>query len=170
MAQYRIAAERSRIWAEARSSLHPIRIESSALEGTLELEVAGGRVDLAAAPKGSIGLDAGSLETGNRLEDRELARQLRVREYPRVHGEVRGVSALDGQGRFAVRGDLSLRGVTRSLEGEVRVRPVDDATLEIEGEKTIDVREFGLRPPKIWMLRVYPEIRIRARIVAVREG
>jgi polyisoprenoid-binding protein YceI len=69
-----------------------------------------------------------------------------------------------------VRGDRTLRGVTKSLEGEVTLQVIDDETVQVEGEKTIDVRDFGLNPPKILMLQVYPEVRIRARLVAIREG
>jgi polyisoprenoid-binding protein YceI len=170
MARYRIAPERSKLWAEARSSLHPIRVESNAVEGSLEVEVSNGRADLSKMPKGSITIDVESLKTGNRLEDRELERQLQVRKYPRIRGEVREVVGADGKGRYRVRGDLTLRGVTKAIEGEVTLQVSDDHTVQIEGEKTIDVRDFGLQPPKILMLQVYPEVRIRARIVALREG
>jgi polyisoprenoid-binding protein YceI len=170
MGSYKIVPERSKLWAEARSSLHPIKVESNAVEGSLELEVASGHADLSKTPKGSIALHVESLKTGNRLEDRELERQLQVRKYPRIRGEVREVAALDGGRRYRVRGDLTLRGVTKSLEGEVTLQVIDDRTVQVEGEKTIDVRDFGLQPPKILMLQVYPEVRIRARLVAIREG
>jgi polyisoprenoid-binding protein YceI len=170
VARYRVVPERSKLWVDARSSVHPIKVESNAVEGSLELEVVEGRADLASAPKGSIAVDVESLKTGSKLEDRELERQLQARKYPRVRGEVREVTALNGGGRYRVRGDLSLRGVTKSIEGEVTLQTLDEKTVQVDGEKTLDVRDFGLQPPKILMLQVYPEVRIRARIVAVREG
>jgi hypothetical protein len=94
----------------------------------------------------------------------------RRRKYPRIRGEVREVTASSGAGRYRVRGDLSLRGVTKSIEGEVTLQALDEKTVQVDGEKTLDVREFGLQPPKFLMLQVYPEVRVRARIVAVREG
>jgi len=170
VARYRIVPERSKLWVDARSSVHPIKVESSALEGSLDLEVVEGHADLASAPQGSIAVDVESLKTGSKLEDRELERQLQVRKYPRIRGEVRAVTALNGGGRYRVRGDLSLRGVTKSIEGEVALQALDEKTVQVDGEKTLDVREFGLQPPKFLMLQVYPEVRVRARIVAVREG
>jgi polyisoprenoid-binding protein YceI len=169
MARYRVVSARSRLWVDARSSVHPIKVESAALEGSIELELVDDRVNLASPPKGSISVDVESLKTGSRREDRELERQLQMRKHPRIRGEVREVEALDGA-RYKVRGDLSLRGVTKSVEGEVSLRVVDDQTIQVEGERTIDVRDFGLQPPRLVMLRVYPDVRIRARVVAVREG
>jgi polyisoprenoid-binding protein YceI len=150
--------------------MHPMKVESNALEGSLDLEVEDGRADMASAPKGSIAVDVESLRTGSKLEDRELERQLQVRKYPRIRGEVREVAASNGACHYRVRGDLSLRGVTKSIEGEVTFQALDEKTVQIDGEKTLDVRDFGLQPPKFLMLQVYPEVRVRARIVAVREG
>jgi hypothetical protein len=60
--------------------------------------------------------------------------------------------------------------VTKRIEGEVTLQALDDETVQVDGEKTLDVRDFGLQPPKFLLLQVYPEVRVRARIVAVREG
>ena len=48
-------------------------------------------------------------------------------------------------------------------------REVGADTVEIEGEKVIDMQDYGLTPPKLLLFRVYPEVKVRARIVAVRE-
>jgi len=170
VARYRVVPGRSKLWVDARSSVHPIKVESNALEGSLDLEIVEGRAELSSAPNGSIAVDVESLKTGSKLEDRELERQLQVRKYPRIRGDVREVAASTAAGRYRVRGDLSLRGVTKSIEGEVTLQALDEKTVQVEGEKTLDVRDFGLQPPKFLMLQVFPEVRVRARIVAVREG
>jgi hypothetical protein len=36
----------------------------------------------------------------------------------------------------------------------------------LEGESTFDVRDFGMEPPKILMLRVHPEVNVRVQIFA----
>ena len=168
MARYRVLPQRSKLWVDARSSLHPIRVESSALSGTIELELADGSVDLSKPPSATLELEAESLKTGSRLEDGALERQLEVRKFPRIRGRVRDVSA--NGGRYHVRGDLSLHGVTKPIEGDVTLRAIDDETVEVEGEKVIDLRDFGLQPPKILMLKVYPDVKVRAKVVATREG
>ena len=168
MARYRVLSERSKLWVDARSSLHPIRVESSALSGAIELELADGSVDLSKPPSGTLELEAETLKTGSRLEDSALERQLEVRKFPRIRGYVREVSA--NRGGYDVRGDLSLHGITKPIEGHVTLRAIDEKTVEVEGEKVIDVRDFGLQPPKILMFKVYPDVRVRAKVVATRES
>ncbi len=46
----------------------------------------------------------------------------------------------------------------------------DDKTIRLEGESTFDVRDFGMDPPKMFMLKVEPEVRVRVVIVAEQEG
>jgi hypothetical protein len=43
-------------------------------------------------------------------------------------------------------------------------------SLQLDGEKVFDIREFGMEPPRILMLKVYPEVTVRVSIVADREG
>ena len=167
MARYRIVPERSRIQAEARSSLHPIRVDTTGLEGGFEAEVADGRVDPGSVRGGWVEIDADRLKTGNGLYDRELERRLETRKYPRIRGEVRGMRALDG--RYTVRGDLSFHGQTHPVEGEVQLRSVDERTVEITGEQVFDMRQFGLEPPRLLMLKVHPEIHVRGSVIALRE-
>ena len=45
---------------------------------------------------------------------------------------------------------------------------VDDRTLRLDGESTFDIRDFGMEPPRILMLRVEPEVDVRVEIVAER--
>jgi polyisoprenoid-binding protein YceI len=69
-----------------------------------------------------------------------------------------------------VRGDLTFHGVTRPVEGEVSVSLPDDRTIVIEGEQTFDIRDFGVQPPKILMLKVHPDVKVRVRVVAEQEA
>src|SRR5580700_6142189 len=139
MARFKIIPERSRIWAEARSSLHPIKAESAGVTGYIEIELNGGAPDLKVAPQGRIDVDVESLKTGNVLYDHELPRQLDTRKFPRIRGEILEVTELDAK-RYKVRGNLSLHGVTKTVEGEVTLSVLDDGTFEVEGEKVFDIR------------------------------
>lgn len=161
MLRYRVVPSRSTLWAEARSSVHPILVETTGFEGYLSAHVENGQATLAAPTR--IELAAERLKSGNGLVDTELARRLELDKYPRVAGEVLEVTS----GR--VKGELAFHGVTQAVEGRVTVRVLDDETLEVEGELTLDMRDFGLNPPKIFFLRVEPEVRVRAKVVAIRE-
>jgi len=164
--RYRIVSERSQLWAEARSSLHPIHIEAAGLEGYFEADVNGDRPNLDAPVTGRVEVEAELLKSGNVLYDREIERRLETRKYPRIRGEVRGMRALDSGAGYRMQGELSLHGATRAVEGDVTMRRVDESTIEVEGEQIFDIRDFGLEPPKILMLRVYPEIKVHIHVVA----
>ena len=169
MARYRLVPERSKIWAEARSSLHPIKVETTGLEGFLEMTIVDGHIDTNAPVSGSVELDAELLKTGNGLYDRELANRLEMRKYPRVRGRVISVKTLDSGATYRVQGELSLRGQTGAVQGDVRMRMIDGTTVEFQGEQTIDIRNFGLEPPRFLMLKVYPEVKLRGLVIAQLE-
>lgn len=162
MNRYAIVPGRSWIRAEARSSLHPVRMETAGLQGFLEAEISGGEVRLGTAAH--IDLAVELLKTDHSILDAELQRRLEARRYPRIEGDLRAVTALGG-GRWRLQGELSLHGVRKSLEVEVGATERDGA-LELAGEKAIDMRDFGLQPPRLLFLRVEPQVRIRALLVA----
>jgi len=166
MAQYRIDSDRSEVFVEARSNVHPIEIRTQGVKGTIEVEVRNGLIDLSSAPRADLEIAADLLRSGIDLYDSEIHRRIEVRKYRTIKGQLRDASELGG-GRYKLRGSLSLHGVTREIEGEVMVRTGDD-WLEFEGAKTLDMREFNLEPPKILMLEVQAQINLRAKIRAVR--
>ena len=47
---------------------------------------------------------------------------------------------------------------------------VEGRRLVIEGEHTFDMRDFDVNPPNFLALKVHPEVRVRARIVAEQDG
>jgi polyisoprenoid-binding protein YceI len=165
LARYKIDPERSKLSAEARSSLHPIRVETDGFEGYVEAVAVEGRLQLGLPTH--VELEANLLKSGNALVDRELENRLEVRKYRRVVGEVLEVKPLNTGTGYHIRGDLTLHGVTRSLEADVTLKAIDDKTIELEGERSIDMREFGLNPPKLFIFRVYPEVQIKVHLVAV---
>jgi polyisoprenoid-binding protein YceI len=169
MARFKIIPGRSRLWVEARSSLHPIKAETTGMGGYIETEMAPGGPDLKVAPQGRIEVDVDSLKTGNALYDRELERQIEVRKYPRIRGEILEVKEVDAGRRYRIKGNLSLHGVSKTVEGEVNLKVLDDGNFEVEGEKVFDIRDFGLTPPRILMLKVYPDVKVRGRVVAEKE-
>jgi polyisoprenoid-binding protein YceI len=170
MARYEIDPDRSRVWINASSSVHPIHSKTDGLEGYVELETGpGGGIDLATAPTGKLSLPVARLSSGNPLEDRELRKRIDARRFPTIDGVLTGMAAGD-DGRYRVSGDLAFRGVVRHCEDEMTVEVVDDDTIRLDGESTFDIRDFGMEPPRILMLRVHPEVVVRVEIVAVKES
>jgi hypothetical protein len=159
VAKYVIDGERSTVWVDARSSLHPIHSSSTGIEGWLELEVgADGRVDVSTQSHAHLELPVERMSSGDDFYD------------PRIKGDLDRLGHLDGDNRYRVRGDLTFHGITRTYEHEMSIKAVDDRTLQAEGENVFDVREFGVKPPKILMLQVYPEVSVRVSIVAHKDS
>lgn len=168
MTQLRVIPEQSQLWIEARSSLHPIHGEGIGIEGEADLEVDDGRIALSAVPKARIGLPVERLRSGNALQDMEMRRRIEAQKYPAIVGELVKATALSRPGRYRLQGDLTFHGITRRLEADVMATLSGQGVLVVEGEYILDVRGFGVTPPRILGLQVYPEVKVRFRVVAER--
>jgi polyisoprenoid-binding protein YceI len=168
VASFRIDPDRSKVWIEARSSMHPIHGEAEGLEGSIEAEVAEGRIDVSGEPRIQIELPVERLRSGKKLEDAEMLRRIDARRYPRILGETTELK--ENNGRYRIRGDLTFHGVTRQVEGEVTISAPDERSLVIEGEQIFDIRDFGVEPPKILMFKVHPDVRVRVQVFAQQES
>ncbi len=169
MARFRIVPEKSAVLIEASSSLHPIHTRTEGLEGFLEVDVHDGAVDGVDGASGALSLRVDRLSSGNRLEDRELQRRIDSRRYPTIDGQMTKLQAMGSEGRYRVTGDLTFRGVTRRCEDEITITSIDDRTLRLEGESAFDIRDFGMDAPRIFMLRVHPDVKVRIEVVAEKE-
>lgn len=163
MPKYLVIPERSRVSANAKSSVHPIRVETAGFEGYLDADVANGEVRLGTPTH--IELPVELLKSNNSLIDGELQKRLEARKFPFIKGDLREAKQIDGR-KWKLSGDLTLHGTKQPMDVEVTLRAGADGTIEVEGEKTIDMRDFGLQPPKMLFLSVDPAVRIRALLVA----
>ena len=170
MPRFNIVPERSRVWLEASSSVHPIHGEAAGLSGSIDVQFDGAAgLDLSSSPEIRVELPVEQLKSGNRLEDAEMMRRVDARRYPTIRGVVKDIKPMGVDGRYMVTGDLTFHGVTQTVEGEVTLSRPDDQTVVFEGEREFDVRDFKVSPPKILMLKVHPEVKVRIRVEAVGE-
>lgn len=170
MTRYRIVPGRSRVWIEARSNVHPIHSTTDGLEGFVDLDDADDldaqQVTAGDHPAGELSLRVARLTSGNRFEDRELQKRIDARRHPTIDGVLTGMTAGATHGTVAVSGDVTFRGVTRSYAEEMAVSRVDATTIRLSGEASFDIRDFGMEPPRILLLRVEPIVTVRVEIVA----
>ncbi len=169
MARYRIVPTRSRVWIDARSNVHPIHTEADGLEGWLELDVGNGTINVDQAPRGHVEFAIDNMKSGNALEDREMRRRIDSRRYPTITGDLKAMKQTDDADRYVVGGDLTFRGVLRSYEDQMTVA-VDGSAITLAGQSVFDIRDFGMEPPRILMLKVQPEVTVRVEIVAEKES
>jgi YceI-like domain len=171
LTRYRIAPERSHVWIEARSNVHPIRSSTDGLEGFVELSFGSdGEVDPSAAPSGKMSLPVSRLSSGKAMEDREMQRRVDARRFPTIDGTLCSIKPTGGDHVYLVKGDVSFKGVVRPHEDQMTIESAGDEEIKLQGSSQFDIREFGMEPPKILLLRVLPEVDVRVEIVALKEG
>lgn len=155
---------------DARSSVHPIHAECHGLEGYVELELdEEGAVSASAAEGGYLELATGRLSSGNPLYDREMRRRIDASSFPRISSTLLSLESAGG-GSYRVRGELTFHGVTRPYEEEITITSIGGRRLELSGRHVFDVTEFGVSPPRIMLLRVYPDVAVTAELVAERSA
>lgn len=170
MARFRIIPDSSTVWIDMRTNLHGAHVETNGLEGFLDAELADGRIDLATPSAARLELAVDRLRSDNPLFERELRRRVDARRHPRIVGELRGLRELGPPGSYAAEGDLTFHGVTRRVTGELRLLVEGDGAIRLQGEQVFDIRDFGIDPPKLLLLKADPEVKVRVRLDAVREG
>ena len=150
--------------------MHPIHSETLALTGVIE-----GELSEEGAPRFELNhgarleLPAESLKSGNRLQDMEMLRRLDIRHYPLIDVVVDRAWQIDGTSRFRASVRVTAHGRTRTFEEDFSLR-LEGRRLVVEGEHYFDMRDFDVDPPGFLGIKVHPQVRIRARIVAEQEG
>lgn len=166
MAVYEWTSDSS-VALSATSSVHPIHGEIRGLRGQANVEVRDGQIQLDPAPTAYIEGDVAQLETGKKLEDIALRKQINAKQFPTVRYEVRRVEG--GPGNYKVHGAFTFHGVTREFTEEVSARAEGD-TIVVEGDHTVDIRDFGVQPFKILSLKIDPDVALKVRLVGRPAG
>lgn len=167
MTRYTIDPVRTTVWIDARSSLHPIHSETTGMEGYFDGEVDGdGLLDVTAPAQASLELEIAKMSSGNGLYDREMMRRVDARRFPKIMAKLQSVTATETKGSYLAEGDITFKGVTQRVSDEVTLSTPEAGTIVFEGEHVFNLPDFGMDPPKIMMLKVYPDVTIRVRIVA----
>ena len=168
-ARYTFDSVRSCVWVSGRSSLHPINTETRGITGWFEASTRGdGSLDLDLPIAGELELAVERLTSGNQLYDHELRRRIDARRYPTIAGRVSSIAASGPHPLYVVTGDISFHGKTRTFEHEMHIE-VHDEGISLTGDDVFDIREFGMKPPSMLMIRVYPEISVKVELHGTRD-
>lgn len=171
MSRFRIVPGRSQVTIDGTSSLHAIRSISTGLGGFVDVEPGpDGDVRATSHPVGTVSVPVSSLSSGSVIEDRELYKRVDIDRFPTIEGALVELRPSGTDSCYRVGGDIEFRGVSRHYENEMTIRLVDGETVELSGSARFDMRDFGIEPPRLLMLRVDPEVNVRIDVVALKEG
>jgi hypothetical protein len=170
VSQYGIVPEESLVAVYARSNVGAIRWEGTNLRGGFKADVTNSALDLTSQPTGHLEFGLEDLTSGNAVYDAELMRRLDARQYPVTVAELEFLDSLGQANRYQVRGSLTLHGVVRTITGILAVQFDDEKTVQVFGEKVVDIRDFNIPSPSMLMLKIYPDVKVRLKLVAERES
>ena len=162
--------ERSAVLIDARSTVGPITFGTTGVEGSLHAAVVDGGVSTEIPPSGGLCIDVSSLSSGNKLYDAELHRRIDSRRFPTATVELRDCAASTPGSRYRLQGVLTFHGISRLVEGTVRVESVSDDRVVISGEQVLDIRDFAVSSPTMLMLRIFPDVRVHLHAEAERSA
>jgi polyisoprenoid-binding protein YceI len=162
--RYELDPDRSQVWIDGSSSIHPIRATATGLHGWVELQLTDDTIGANPNAAGEVRVEVDRLKSGNPLVDAETRRRIDAGHHPEIVGVVTASSHL-APDRLALTGDITFRGETRAVDGEL-VISVDGDDLRLAGSQQLDVRDWGLQPPRVGLLRVHPDITVRFEAVA----
>jgi polyisoprenoid-binding protein YceI len=92
-----------------------------------------------------------------------------ARRYPTIAGRLTGITFGDAHPDYMVTGEISFHGKTKTFKHGMQIS-VHEEGIALTGDDVFDIREFGMKPPSMLMVRVYPEITVRVELHGVRDA
>jgi polyisoprenoid-binding protein YceI len=152
MTRYTVDADESTITFHARTSLHPV-VATGPVSGWFEADLTDGEFAPGTSLGGRLEIEVESLTSGNPLYDAETRRRIDVRAHPTIVAAITDTTSIDGADAV-FEGVVEFHGQSAKLEGEVTVAQGPELT----GEGTVDIRWWGLQPPRLLAFRVEPDV------------
>lgn len=113
-----------------------------------------------------VEIPAMSLKGDKKGMERDAYKAMKAEIHPNVSfmltAPVELEPSIDNSYNIIARGDLSISGVTKPIELQFSLTRTTNG-VDLQGEKSIDMTEFGIDPPKAFlgMLKVNKDVRIK---------
>jgi polyisoprenoid-binding protein YceI len=163
---FRVRPDQAAVVLIARSSAGPITFGTAGIEGSIEAEMAGQSILTESPPRARLEVPVSNFTSGNHFYDGELLRRIDARRFPAARVELQRAVAVGQTGSYHVAGELTFHGVTQPLEGMVKITFPTPGTMVVEGRQVLDMRHFGITPPGVAMLKIYPDVRVELHLEA----
>ena len=170
MPRFQVNTAKSTVQVGLRVNLHPSHINANALSGYIECEVDEQGKPLLDQPYTAVlTLPVDAIKSGNGIQDREMRRRFDASRYPTITATVTHGERLEGEGKYRAAAQLTMHGQTREISGDVQL-DVEGTTMTVDGRQVINVKDFGIDPPRLIILKVEPDVDLQVHIVAERQS
>ena len=170
MPRFDVNTAQTTVQVGLRVNLHPSHITANSLTGFIECELDDqGKPRLDQPYRAELTLPVDAIKSGNGIQDREMRRRFDTSRYPTITAVVTHGEELDGEGLYRATARLTLHGVTKDITGDVKLTASGN-TLTIDGQQVINVKDFGIDPPRLIILKVEPDVDLQVHIVAERRS
>jgi len=154
VARYSIDRSGTRMLVMARSSIHDTTTTFPAISGTVDADPG----DLKAA-QASFQVQMAEFDAGDWLKNRKMKSELAPDKFPSASFELREIRDLtprdDGSFEAVAHGTLRYRG--REVQAAISGKgTITDQGIEATGNFDIDLRDFGMKPPRVLMFKMEP--------------
>ena len=166
--RFRVVSERSALLIEARSSVGPSSFGTTAIEGYVDAQLDDVTGTVGKSPSSHLSFSLDTLRSGNKVYDAELQHRVDARRHPVTSVDLHDATRIGQSHRYEVTGDLSFHGVTRTISGTVGLSVPGPGKLLVLGEHVFDMRDFDIAAPTVFMLRIYPDVRVQLHLEAER--
>jgi hypothetical protein len=164
--RYTVSRAESVLTFAAKSTLHSVNGKNTMLDGFIEAGLNDeGRLIFDPLPSMHLDFLVEQLRSGNNMLDQQMWKLIDSKRFPRITADLRTLAPTDSPFHFTGSGDITLSGRVKRYAGEISfsVRGTD---LIFEGDLDVDIRDFGLTPPNLLIIRVDPIVKVHLHLVA----
>jgi YceI-like protein len=162
---YVVAAE-SYLDIRAHSTLpNPIRGRATGVTGTIIANVENGRLMLDPMPSMRVTIPIAKLASGNEFQDREVRKLISSPQAPNIVAELRHAKPGNRPDVYIMQGAITMKGSRQEYEAEVNIS-VSGRRISFDGAQKMDIRKFGIQPPRILTIQIYPDFDVTMHLVA----
>jgi hypothetical protein len=162
---YAVSAE-SYLEIRAHSTLpNPIRGRATGVTGTIVANVENGVLVLDPMPSMRVTIPINKLVSGNEFQDREVRKLISTPQSPNIVAELRHAAPGNRPGVYVMQGAITMKGSRQEYEAEVAIGVMGNR-ITFDGAQKMDIRKFGIQPPRILTIQIYPDFDVTMHLVA----
>ena len=162
--RYTVDSSRTKMAVKARSSIHDTTTTFTGVSGTVDADP-----DALDQAKASFTVTMADFDAGDWLKNRKMKKELDPDKYPRATFELTAVRDITKRedGSFEAVADGVLRYRNRELKTTIAGKgTMDDGEIAATGKFDLDLRDFGMKPPRFLMFKMEPELTLEVTLRA----